>query len=97
MTVGQFVRMVCCEADLGEHPVQPLERPVKMKLNPARRAGHCLSAILRSPALAIRVRGHFIFYESFERTHKHILMFLTLTNDMRMVHILVREYTASNP
>ena len=91
MTVGQFVRMVFCETDLREHPVQPLERPVKMKLNPARRAGHCLSAILRSPALAIRIRGQFKYYESFERTHKHTLMFLTLTNDMRMVHILVSE------
>ena len=27
----------------------------------------------------------------------YLQMFLTLTNDMRMVHILVREYTASNP
>ena len=44
-------------ADLSEHPVQPLERPVKMKLNPARRAGHCLPAILRPPALAMMIRG----------------------------------------
>lgn len=38
-------------AHLGEHLVQPLERPVQMDFNPTGRRGHILAMILRTPAL----------------------------------------------
>lgn len=35
---------------LGEDLVKPLQRPIQVQLDPAGRAGHCLSPVLRSPA-----------------------------------------------
>ena len=45
-------------ADLSEDPVQPLQRPVKVKLNPAGGAGHGLPPILRPPALGDNQMSH---------------------------------------
>lgn len=43
--------MVAGATHLGQDLVQPLERPVKMDLNPAGGRGHVLSVVLRPPAL----------------------------------------------
>ena len=48
--INWFVVLVF-SVHLCEDSVQPLQGPVQMKLNPARRAGHRLSPVLRPPAL----------------------------------------------
>jgi hypothetical protein len=77
---------------LCQDPVQPLERPVEVELDPARGGGHRLASVLGAPALD----------KAQPKEERKVNLVWQRTSNAfppghLIVHILVSWYTASNP